>query len=243
MSYFDAYKFPFRRLGAWKNILLLAVCCLIPLVGPLALWGYLRVVFLDVYENPQADCPEFSFDRFGQYIGWGVWPFLAGLLLGVVVLPVMLVGQVGLMVMTASGVKPVVLIAFGVAWFLAYMAAIIVVSVASFPVMLRAMLMQDFGAAYNLRFIKDFLGKMWVEILLKQLFLMVTSFPIMVAGLLCCIVGMYPAVVIVMLAGWYLQIQIYRNYVARGGIEIPIKPLDGPAPVRAFEVGPGPGAV
>jgi hypothetical protein len=107
----------------------------------------------------------------------------------------------------------------------------IAVGLAMFPMLLRAGLSQDFGQAFKFAWIKDFLTRMWMELLLTILFLMATGMVVAMLGMLACCIGIIPAAVIIMMASAHLVGQLYAIYLSRGGEPIPLKPWDGPAPV------------
>ena len=104
------------------------------------------------------------------------------------------------------------------------------------PIFLRAGLMQEFGGAFNFGFVKDFIRRMWVEMLLGHLFFLVTSPIVMLAGAAICCVGMYPATVLVILAQAHFMFQLYELYLVRGGEKIP--PAATLPPLRPEMMGP-----
>ena len=93
------------------------------------------------------------------------------------------------------------------------------------------MLTQEFAPAFNFTFVRDFIRRVWLEQLLVLLFSAVTGLPLMLLGMLCCYIGMFPAITILIFANWYLIFQLYWLYLERGGMEIPVKlqPLTAPA--------------
>ena len=106
------------------------------------------------------------------------------------------------------------------------------VSLVSIPLTLRAGLQQDFAAAFSLDYVKQFVGLMWREMILTSVFLIGTSVLLQFAGMLLCIVGIYPAMAIWMFASVHLHYQLYELYLQRGGTPIPLKdePV-GPPPL------------
>jgi hypothetical protein len=92
------------------------------------------------------------------------------------------------------------------------------------PFMIRAGLTQDFRASFDIPWVKDFVRKMWKEILLSTVFLMAMAVIVELLGLLAFCVGIYPAVAAVMLMQGHLYLQLYQLYLARGGQKIPLKP-------------------
>jgi hypothetical protein len=107
----------------------------------------------------------------------------------------------------------------GVLFFFALM---ILAQLVLMPLSLRAGLTQEFGAAFDFGFVKDFIRRVWLEVLLGQLFLIFAQFIVMFAGLALCCVGIYPAAAWGMLAHAHLEFQLYELYLQRGGTEIPL---------------------
>ena len=111
--------------------------------------------------------------------------------------------------------------------FMIFMLAIILLSVVFglvlMPMMLGAGLGQELGPAFNFTFIKEFVARMWKEMILSSLFLSATAMVLMFIGALFFCVGMYPAMAVMMLANAHLLYQLYALYLARGGMPIPVK--------------------
>jgi hypothetical protein len=91
------------------------------------------------------------------------------------------------------------------------------------PIILRAGLSQDFGKAFSLEFVRDFLGRVWQELLLSLLFFLITAPFVMLAGFLLLCIGIYPAAVVMQFAQFHIQYQLYELYLQRGGTPIPLK--------------------
>lgn len=237
MQYLEAYRFYFKSPKWWLNLLLGAVCLLVPVAGPMVLMGW---AFCVLERSPRRWEPGSDFDvnKLGTYLLRGVWPFLVQLIIG---LPIGIV--------------------FGLIWFAVFMGTMIaagpqgsqsgpprflflilpsyVVSIAllsvlvqmiTLPMVLRAGLMQDFAPAFNLSWAIDFIKRMWAEMLLSMLFFLVTAPIIGLAGLLLCCVGVYLAQALVMLAHYHIWFQVYDLFLQRGGEPIPLKVA---APQRA----------
>ena len=86
MQYMDSIKRFFRHPKWGMNLLLQTVCMLIPIVGPIVLQGYHVGGLTRQFQNPDAEYPEFDFNRFTVYLGRGIWPFLVGLVVGFIAL-------------------------------------------------------------------------------------------------------------------------------------------------------------
>src|SRR4051812_27429856 len=89
-----AFRFPFRSEKWFVNTLLVAVCLLIPVVGPLVLNGYMALLERRLVRDMNDVPPPFDFGEFMKHLERGVAPFVVGLLGGLAMVPVMLVGYV-----------------------------------------------------------------------------------------------------------------------------------------------------
>jgi hypothetical protein len=204
-----------------SNILMGAVCSLIPVVGGLALSGYQYDIVEALAVRGEEVYPDFEFGRFGKYLVRGLWPFLVAL---VVFLPVMIVLQV-INVIVALLLPHVVGQIFGVLAMIVYF----VVSLPVVPMALRAGLGQRFDLGGNIKFAQDFLKRAGKDVLLVQLFLMFTGGLVLMVGMILCCVGMYASFAVITLASANLYAQLYQVYLARGGEAIPLKEEPLPA--------------
>lgn len=228
MNYLGSYKFIFRRSDWFVNGLLVLVCQMIPIVGPMVLFGYMHEIFLLQLQNPEAEYPRFNFGRFSDYLMRGVYPFLVAFVVSFVMMPFIYLSMApvfALPILRLDG--PVVMVPI-LASIVMYILVLTIFSLVKMPLFLRALLMQEFGGAFQVRFWKQFVGKMWWEILMLNLFLGVTSIPLVIGGLLCCVVGIYGVAIWILFAAWALQIQLYRLYLSRGGEPIPMKVFPPP---------------
>jgi hypothetical protein len=114
-----------------------------------------------------------------------------------------------------------------------YFASFVLLAIIQLPLYLRAGLRRDFGSAFSMAFLKDFLKRTWGPLLLSQIFLHVTGVVVVLAGFMLCIVGMYPAAALVMMATHHIDYQLYELYLQRGGE--PILPREArPAAEKSF---------
>jgi hypothetical protein len=243
IEYFAAFNYFFEH-PEWGNSLLMgSVCMLIPILNAIVLAGYRYEIVEMKLRFPDQLYPKFDFARFSQYITRGIWPFLIDMIVQMVLVVPMLIIFYGSMIaifiavgsnervglIVAAIVVPLVMLFF--------MVVSVLLSTAMVPLYLRAGLAQDFGQAFNFRWIKDFLARVGLQTFLFTLFLMVTGGILGIIGYAACFVGLLP--VIFLLAGpvvGHAHYQLYRLYLARGGEPIPLKPLQGEP---AFAPAPG----
>ncbi len=213
-----------------QNVLFLAVCQMLPIVGPLLISGYqFEVAESLLHRTRSGTYVDFDFDRFKDYLLRGLWPFLVTLVFSMILtFPLAILWMGSFFVMMAVGksngpAPELVILGFACVFFVV-MVISIAFNVLLVPLLLRAGYSQDFGQAFNLQFAKNFLALMWKETLLATLFLAVISIPLFFAGMLLCFVGVYFTVSILMLAYAHLiDYQLYALYLSRGGEPIPLK--------------------
>ncbi len=223
MNYMESYQFIFKSPKWFMNVLLGLVCSFIPVVGPVVWLGYCFeiVAYLHHRKSDQGAYPDFDFNNFVPYLIRGFWIFIARL---VFILPILFVAMIvgfGLGLSAAAiqnEVVGIVVVLVVVLLFFTFQLAVLILHP---PVTLRGGFTQDFGAIFDMAFIKDFVGKMWVESLLAGLFLFFSSFALAIVGLLALCVGIYFVVPIVGMAQEHICYQLYELYLERGGQAIP----------------------
>lgn len=225
LQYFEAYSFYFDHPNWFVNLLLSAVCYIIPIVGPIVFLGYEFELILSKHRHSSQTYPEFDFGRFTEYLSRGVWPFLVQLVVGLVLAPVGMViafvFMIGMGVLSQGAHPAAPLIMFPV-MFLVIACLQVAAMLVMTPLTLRAGLMRDFSKAFDMEFIKDFVQRMWWETILAMLFLIVSAWFLMILGLLACYVGMFPAIALIQFADAHLKWQLYELYLQRGGMPIPL---------------------
>lgn len=241
MNYFGAFAMIHNRPDWFVNLLLTFVCAIIPVVGGIVLNGYVYETIEILHRTSGGYYPKFDFNRFVEYLLRGVGPFLIGLIVGTVFAALMLVGYLLIFATViaadtagegnseAIGVGILVGFAVYMAFFFVAMLAINFLIV---PLALRGGLSSDIGQSFNFRWAWDFIKKTWLEMLLVFLFQGAIS---LVAGLfiaVTCYTGMIVAIGYIMLISAWLQFQLYRVYLSRGGEPIPFKPAPLPMPVQ-----------
>src|SRR5436190_21917671 len=91
MEYGQIVSYVFQNPNWLINLLMMGVCQLIPIVGPLVLVGYQFEVVEALHRDPRRTYPDFDFGRFVDYLVRGLWPFLVGLVASVVIAPIMMI--------------------------------------------------------------------------------------------------------------------------------------------------------
>jgi hypothetical protein len=235
VEYMRSYNYIFENPNWMMNVLWGFLCILstsvIPILGQLVLLGYQYEVVEALFLARGSKYPDFDPNKFVDYLGRSIWPFLVQLIVSLVLVPIMLVICLPLFFAVGAGaaaagedVGPIIGI-FGIGLVVILTMALSIGMVLFLvPMTLRAGLQQDFGAAFDFAWVKDFVAKTWVEMILTTLFLMISSMVVVILGMLAFCIGMYAAIAIVMLAQAHIYYQLYMVYLSRGGKPIPLKP-------------------
>jgi hypothetical protein len=231
-QYFAALNYFFEH-PDWGNSLLYgSLCMLIPILNSLVLLGYRYEIVEMKVRFPDQQYPRFDFNRFSPYITRGVWPFLIDFLVQFIInIPIQITVWIVFGLVNAAGRSEsrvwVVVAGVGIPLLiLAVLTLLIILHVVLVPITLRAGLSQDFGQAFKVPWIKDFLLKVGLQTLLFNLFLVAIGSVLMMGGYLACCIGIIPVAFFLMgpvLA--HVHWQLYRLYLAKGGEPIPLKPL------------------
>lgn len=238
MNYTDSVSDFFKSPKWMMNLLLGGVCVLIPLVGPIVVLGWLITGFWARQDQSFEAFPAFDFSHFSKYLERGLWPFLVSLVVGLLMVPVMWVVMIPAILVggisaghsrDAGCLGAFVFILMMLLIFLAIFGMMLLMT----PLKLRASLMQDFGKAFDVGFVKRFVALTWKEIVLSTLFVMVTSILFACLGLIVFCVGVYFATVLTYFSLMHLHKQLYLLYLSRGGEPVPLsaKLNDAPPPM------------
>lgn len=229
MRYFRAYFYLFDSPKWTMNLLLGAVCNLIPVLGGIVFAGYGYETLEAMHRRGKDDqYPEFDFNRFVKYLVRGCWPFIWQLIIG---LPFAFIMWLAYMVLIMAfigtadheGPKPGVLVPVLILFVLMGLVLGVIVGAMGAPLVLRAGLSQELGFGEALPFMQDFLKRVGKEVVLAQLFLVGTAIVIMPIAYALCFLPALPAAVIIQMAHFHLLYQLYGLYLQRGGTAIPLQ--------------------
>jgi hypothetical protein len=238
---YNASVSDFFKSPQWKNNLLFgAVCVLIPMIGMLVLGGWhVTCLWARGSSEDPAKAPPFDFQFFVKYLERGLWPFLVSLVASLVLLPVMMVIMFSIFFLSGvfqpqQGQPPdgKFFILFS-GFFIVQMFLQLVYQICITPLMIRATITQDFKSAFNFSFAKDFISRMWKEIVTSMIFMFGLSICMMIVTVVTCYIGLFFAMPLMIFSWHHLQKQLYQLYLTRGGNAIPLseKLLDGPPPL------------
>jgi hypothetical protein len=229
IEYLTAFRYVFTHPEWMKNLLLFAIFTLIPVLNTALIYGYLFETTEHLHRRLAGPYPLFQIRRFAIYMTRGIWCYLLGNILGVILLPVVQIltqgttfgtmAVVGSRDQTAIIVAAVVVPMILTGIFLFLLALFVVFT----PLLMRAGLTQDFALTFNFRWIGDFLRKMWIDTLLVNVFLMLSMLVLMPIGCAFFCYGFLVAMAFITLASAHLNWQLYELYLSRGGEPIPLK--------------------
>jgi hypothetical protein len=98
------------------------------------------------------------------------------------------------------------------------------------PLALRGGLSQELSRMFRLKWAVDFGKKMWLEMLLTNLWMFVGFCVLLPLGLLMFVWGVLPMTVWLTVAGAHLSAQVYAIYLRRGGEPVPLRPTEAEPP-------------
>ncbi len=238
LDFAKALQAPFEGEGAIVTLILCGLCAMFGMfIFPLmVLYGYgFETAEAKIVTGGAAN-PKFNMDRIGAYVNRGVWPWLIAFIAGSVVGCVFYIAVLAVVLVASAVLGDNAGIAglFILPLYLALIAGMYgVVSAAT----LQAGLTQSSSNTFDFGWIFDFCGKMWKELLLSVLVLMVVSFVAEIAGVIALCVGLIPAIGYITMVQFNIQAQLYPIYLSRGGRPLPFKQDPSTMPVY----GPGPG--
>ena len=230
----------------WKsNVLLGLVLLLIPIVGPIALGGWMCEAHQRHVRRHPNPFPKIDFGDFGDYIKRGLAPFLTGLIITFPLLFVIyaLMGGTAFAVFAAIAAtnEPLVGAAVGLVVGVIALFLMMILQVPMNAAQTRAELTEELGEALSFGKIMSYSKATFGRVIVKNFIFMWVGLGIVLLGILMCYLGVYPAAVVLQIAAMHLRYQIYADYLARGGEPIPLKqpqPLQSEARMQQ----PPPGA-
>ena len=232
MEYLRSFNYIFENPNWLMNLVWSFLCQMagqfIPILPGMVFAGYQFEMLEDLHNNGGTRYPDFDINRLTDYLGRGVWPILVLLLYALLAvflgigffIATMICG--GILGGAAGDDFGPLIVMFG--FLLGFLiVGLIVAGLAIYctPMMIRAGLTQELGAAFDFRWVNDFVAKMWVETVLSSLFVFFSVFGLIVVtcGVAGIVLGpMMPFV------STHLMYQLYSLYVSRGGIPIAFKP-------------------
>lgn len=218
MQYELAFKYFVSRPGGWNNLLLVGLCSLIPIVGNVVLLGYMAEVAERLIRDPEMkDYPDFSFDRFLDYLKRGLWPFVVHLIVGTALgFVIAIVGGIPLGITVALDIAVIGIIIFA----LVELVGVIAAGLLLWPGTLQAQLANRLDVDGLKAFVPAFWKVLGFKAYLSLVVFWLIAVGLTLVGLLLCLVGVIPASALVHMAAQHLMVQHYRMYLKAGGTPI-----------------------
>ena len=228
LQYLKMYSYIFENPNWMMNVLLTAICGLIPVIGPLVLMGYQYEVVIAMLMSGGTRYVDFDFNRFADYLMRGLWPFLVQLIASLIAVPLVLIMlpiMFGFMALVANAedAAPIVLLIGIPLLILIFVPLSLIPAVFIMPMQIRAALAQDFAVAFNFGWVWDFVKKTWLEMFLGMLFLAFTGFILAICGMLACYIGLFFVMPLIFLAQAHFVYELYLLFLSRGGQPVQIK--------------------
>lgn len=212
-----------------RTLLLLTAGGLVPVLGPLAIFGYQATLVEELVRRPDDhgwSSPDTG--RLGDYLRRGLRFVLVALAGGAVIpvpcLLVLLAGHLAAIFLAQRESWLLVTVVVGLEG-IAFLAVMTVGLAWLTPFWLRAALGPNAGSIFDFEFRREFSRRVGRETLVAHLFLMAAGGVLFIAGLLLCLVGAFVAIQVSALAQAHLYAQLYRLHVERGGpMAVPADP-------------------
>jgi hypothetical protein len=230
MAYWESFTHQFRNPNWLTNVGWGILLMFLPIIGPLLFTGYLmRATDSQIRSNGQRDC-DFNWDEIEDYLYRGLWAILVNFLVSLIFVPIiwgcfLLIFLAGMSIASLLGVweqpdagpKAAAVVSMYGIGFVCMICLNLVQMVFASPLVLRAGLGKDLGRAFDFAWIKDFVRKMWVEMVNSAVFMLFLGLALMPVGLLLCGVGIIPVAILLHIASAHLWYQWYSLYLQRGG--------------------------
>lgn len=252
MEWGRAYGF-FRDDPEWKGKVLMASLAMltamfIPVIGQLIVGGWLAILFRRIVAGDDKTLPPIGFDNIGELLSAGFKPFLVqtlwmlplmlfGVIAYVSAIAVALMGAGAASAAQRAGESSAASAGFGVGMFvclgvvyLGFLVLSFVLGIFAYAATTRTEVSDDMQQGMKFKEVIAFAKLSWGDILKVQLLTAVINYFIVMIGMLLFCVGMFPAVVITMLAGAHLRAQVYKKHLEKGGVAVPLKAEPGTTP-------------
>jgi len=220
MQYLKPFKyFAAKSPGGWRNVGIGCVCSFVPIAGQMVWFGYRAEVNDDLEHDPALErYSDFNVDRLMPYLQRGAWPFLTNLIVAFsVIVPAYILSIVlGYLILQSTGE----LLLAALAYIGVFGITIIGMNLLIWPMELHAMKTRKLQLVAELKFAWRFLRLVGLETVVSIFLFNMLGQVLLLLGLLCCIVGVYPAAVIYTMAEQHIMQQLYQRYLEEGGAPI-----------------------
>jgi hypothetical protein len=219
MNYMRGFQFIKDRPNWMQNVLLGAVCMLIPIIGQIVFVGYMFEVIDALHKDPEhKDYPDFDFNRFTEYLGRGIWPWLAEFLFGLIIaIPLTIIGAVIMIGFFAIAREPWAILVGELLAFLVIIPLAVLLGVFVWGPEFHAGMTRQFQFGPMIEFGKAFFRLMKKEMMMTALFLVGATFVAMILVIVTCYIAAFFVGPVFMYAKHHWLFQMYELYLQRGG--------------------------
>lgn len=239
MQYFRSFNYAFENPNVWSNLFMCGLAilstALIPILGQLVALGYTVEILQSLMATNGTRYCDFDFNRFSEYLNKSIWPFVVQFVATIIFIPIfyilLLAGMFGTIAIAAAAgedVGPIVMAILFPLLFVVVFAAGLAFGLFLNPLLLRAMISQDFSTAFDIGWCRNYVSVMLKELVLSGLFTMVAAFGLALLAVVTCGIGIIVIAPLIMFSQIHLNYQQYTIYLARGGKPIPVKQLPTP---------------
>jgi len=225
MNYMRGFQYIREREKWVTNVLLGAVCLLIPIIGQIVFVGYMFDVIEALHKDPEhKNYPDFDFNRFTDFLSRGIWPWLAEFLFGLIIsIPLAIVGMIIMVAgMAASKGEPWgIAIGYGF-MFLVIVPLSILLSVVIWGPEFQAGMTRQFQFNQMIEFGKGFFRLLKKEMIITALVLVGCYILAMIVTVVTCYVGAFIVGPVLLYAKYHWLWQMYELYLQRGGTPITV---------------------
>ena len=213
---------PFKSPNWLTNLLWMFVCDLLSVVviGTLIKFGYMAEVAEARSGGRSENWPDFTWDRFSDYLMRGLWPFLWNLiwtipLLIVIGIPIgITITLTSFLVNNNNEVPGVIVFVTGMVVMLAIYFCAVISMTAS---MMHAALGNDFMKGADIGWISSYVSKMWRTTIFAGIVFALVGIAVNILGMLFFCVGLLVAVPLLSMMTADLMSQLHDIFVSRGG--------------------------
>jgi hypothetical protein len=229
MDYRGSLKAMYNNPNWLVQTSLIGLCALIPIVGPIAVMGYMFESAAYLHLTNREGYPDFSFGRFGPYLARGVGPFLVSLLFLIVFVPLVVVEQivaVAVAALLASMQIPGLVQGFGLMLSVIFFVVNGLLFVVQWSLWIRGGLSGELGDSFRFGFIGEFMKRSGADGFWAYAWINLTLIPcaycFMIAPQLLMLT-IFPAIGVIVLCYAWLSCQLYRSYLTEKGMPFRVK--------------------
>ncbi len=214
---------PFKSPNWLTNLLWMFVCDLLATVfiGNIIKFGYLAEVAEARSGGRSEHWPDFTWDRFSDYLMRGLWPFLWNLIWVVPMIIVMgiplgsTIGLSSFLMNNNNEVPGGIVLVTGIVVTIGVYCCVLLGMSAS---MMHAALGNDFMKGADIGWIRSYVSKMWRTTIWAGFVFMLVGIAINIAGMLFFCIGILVASPILSMMAADLVSQLHDIFVSRGGV-------------------------